>query len=508
MSRKFKKVLVVNRGEISLRVQQALREEGIVACAVYSDPDRAALHTIRADEAYPLGPGPSAESYLNVPRILQAAREAKADAIHPGYGFLSENADFARSVEAAGFVFIGPTPDAMDAMGNKLAARRAMTKAGVPVVPGLVEPVSDPEEAKKAADEIGYPVLLKAAAGGGGKGMRVVRSAKELASALERTRGEAKSSFGDDSVYVEKYIERPRHIEVQIVGDEHGNLVHCFERECSVQRRHQKVIEESPSPSIDEDLRQRLCAAAVAAGKAVDYRGAGTVEFIVDEDDSFYFLEMNTRLQVEHPITEEVVGIDLVRAQLLVAQGGTLPWRQEDLRQRGHAIEFRIYAEDPWHDFAPSIGRVLRLRVPSGAGIRNDVGIREGYEIPIYYDPMLAKLIVHGESREAAIARGKRALEDYRLLGFAYNKALHLWVLEQDEFLSGHYSTKLLEEKFDPAQLTLALPEEERQSLAAALALVESGVGDARESEGTVPPPLSPWGQLGRAHMQGRNTRV
>jgi acetyl-CoA carboxylase biotin carboxylase subunit len=508
MSAKFRKVLVANRGEISLRVQQALREEGITACAVYSEPDRAALHTIRADEAYPIGPGPSRESYLDFQRLLDAAKQAKADAIHPGYGFLSENAEFAAAVEAAGLVFIGPTPESMRSMGNKLAARRAMTKAKVPVVPGLVDPIDDLESARKAAKQIGYPVLLKAAAGGGGKGMRVVRSEKELESALSRTRGESKSAFGDDSVYVEKYLERPRHIEVQVMGDTHGNLVHCFERECSVQRRHQKVIEESPSPSIDDKLRQKLCTAAVSAARAVSYRGAGTVEFIVDEDGSFYFLEMNTRLQVEHPITEEVVGIDLVRAQLRVAQGQKLPWAQEQLQQRGHAIEFRIYAEDPWNDFAPSIGKVLRLRVPSGAGIRNDIGIREGYEIPIFYDPMLAKLIVHGESREVAIARGRRALEDYRILGFAYNKALHLWVLQQKEFLSGHYSTKFLQERFRSTELDSTLPERSRESLAAALALVESGVGDARESGGTLPPELSPWGQIGRAHMQGKNTRI
>jgi acetyl-CoA carboxylase biotin carboxylase subunit len=504
MSARLKKVLVANRGEISLRVQQALREEGIVACAVYSEPDRAALHTIRADEAYPIGPGPSRQSYLDVQRILDAAKLAKADAIHPGYGFLSENAEFAAAVEAAGLVFIGPTPESMRAMGNKLAARRTMQKAKVPVVPGLVDAVSDVAAAREAADSIGYPVLLKAAAGGGGKGMRIVRSAQDLESALSRTRGEAKSAFGDDSIYVEKYLERPRHIEVQIVGDTHGQVVHCFERECSVQRRHQKVIEESPSPSIDAKLRERLCEAATAAARAVSYRSAGTVEFIVDEDGSFYFLEMNTRLQVEHPITEEVVGVDLVRAQLRVAQGEKLPWEQGQLRQRGHAIEFRIYAEDPWNDFAPSIGKVLRLRVPTGAGIRNDVGIREGYEIPIYYDPMLAKLIVHGESRQVAIARGRRALEDYRILGLSYNKALHLWVLRQPEFLKGHYSTKLLEERFDAKQLDASLPERERESLAAALALVESGVGDAHESAGTLPPELSPWGQIGRAQMSGR----
>jgi len=494
----FNKVLVANRGEISVRVQQSLREMGITACAVYSEPDRSALHTIKADEAYPIGPGPSSESYLCVDKIIDAARQAGAEAIHPGYGFLSENAAFSAAVSDAGLTFIGPSADAMEKMGNKLSARRIMKKAGVPVVPGLTQPVKDPDAARAAADDIGYPVLLKAAAGGGGKGMRVVHDAAKLASALERTRGEAKSAFGDDAVYVEKYLERPRHIEVQIMADDHGSTYHCFERECSVQRRHQKVVEESPSPSIDEELRQRLCSAAVDAARAVDYRGAGTVEFIVDEDGSFYFLEMNTRLQVEHPVTEEVVGLDLVSAQVRVAAGQKLPWEQEKLRQRGHAIEFRIYAEDPRQNFAPSLGRVLRLRAPVGAGVRNDLGIREGYDIPLFYDPMLAKLIVTAENREAAIARGERALGEYRILGFNHNIALHRWVLRQEEFRSGHYSTKFLEERFDPSQLAATMSHDEREALAAALALVESGVGDANRGVGAPPPPLSSWGEAAR----------
>jgi acetyl-CoA carboxylase biotin carboxylase subunit len=500
----FTKVLVANRGEISVRVQQTLREMGITACAIYSEPDRSALHTIKADEAYPVGSGPSAESYLRIDRILDAAKKARVEAIHPGYGFLSENAKFARAIEDAGFVFIGPTPKAMEQMGDKLSARRIMKKAGVPIVPGLTEPVRDPDEAKAAAREIGFPVLLKAVAGGGGKGMRIVRSEDELATALQRTRGEAKSSFGDDAVYLEKYLERPRHIEVQVMCDTHGNYLHCFERECSVQRRHQKVIEESPSPSIDEALRQKLCAAAVDAARAVEYRGAGTVEFIVDEDGSFYFLEMNTRLQVEHPITEEVVGIDLVAAQVRVAAGQKLPWKQEDLHQRGHSIEFRIYAEDPLQNFAPSLGKIRRLRVPMGPGIRNDTGIREGYQIPLFYDPLLAKLIVTAETRAAAIERGARALDQYRILGFLHNIPLHRWILRQDEFRSGHYSTKFLEERFDPAELTSAIDTAEMESLAAALALVESGVGDARSARGDPPPSLSHWGIGGRQRGLGR----
>jgi len=500
----FRKVLIANRGEISVRVQQTLREMGIVACAVYSDPDRTALHTLQADEAYPLGPGPSSESYLRIDKILDAAKKASADAIHPGYGFLSENAEFAQAVEEAGLVFIGPTPESMRKMGNKLSARAIMEKAGVPIVPGLTEAVSDLKAAIEAAEGIGYPVLLKAASGGGGKGMRVVHSPEEMASAVERTRSEALNAFSDASIFVEKFIERPRHLEVQVVGDGRGGVVHLFERECSIQRRHQKVIEESPSPSIDEDTRRKLCVAAVDAARAVDYRGAGTVEFIVDEEDNFYFLEMNTRLQVEHPVTEEVVGVDLVAAQIHIAAGGEIPWRQEDLHQRGHAIEFRIYAEDPWKNFAPSLGTVHRLRMPVGAGVRNDRGLREGYRIPMFYDPMLAKLVVKAENRPAAIQRGRRALADYRILGFVHNIPLHRWVVEQPEFIEGRYSTRFLEERFDPSQLASNLTAEEKEALAAALALVEAGIGATRRNVGDMPPELSEWGKRGRAAMTHR----
>ncbi len=500
----LKKVLIANRGEISVRIQQTLREMGITACAVYSAPDRTALHTLQADEAYPLGDGPSSESYLRIDKILDAARQAKADAIHPGYGFLSENAEFARAVEDAGLCFIGPTPESMQSMGNKLSARALMEKARVPVVPGNSSALEDLPSALKAAKAIGYPVLLKAAAGGGGKGMRVVQSEKEMASFLDRTRGEAKGAFGDSSVFLEKFIEHPRHLEVQILGDGKGNAVHLFERECSVQRRHQKVIEESPSPSITEKTRQKLCEAALQAARSVNYRGAGTVEFIADENDHFYFLEMNTRLQVEHPVTEEVVGVDLVAAQVRVARGEGIPWKQEDLYQRGHAIEFRVYAENPWQNFAPSPGTVHRLRMPVGAGVRNDRGLREGYVIPVFYDPLLAKLIVSAESRQAAIARGRRALADYRILGLIHNIPLHRWVLEQPEFVKGLYSTRFLEECFDPAKLKSNLAPDEKEALAAALALVEAGVGDANGGHSEQPAPLSAWGQYGRLAMTGR----
>ena len=499
--KKFEKVLIANRGEICMRVQHTLREMGITACAVYSDADRVARHTLFADEAYPIGPGPSTESYLVFDKIIGAAKEAGADAIHPGYGFLSENADFCQAVMDAGITFIGPTPDQMRAMGNKLSAREIMEKAGVPVVPGLTEPVSDPDRAIEVAEGIGYPVLLKAASGGGGKGMRVVKSADEMKSALKMTMGEAASAFGDPSIFVEKFIERPRHLEVQVMGDSHGNVVHLFERECSVQRRHQKVVEESPSPSIDQATREKLCAAAVEAAKAVDYVGAGTVEFIADPDDNFYFLEMNTRLQVEHPVTEEVTGVDLVRAQIEVAQGKPLPWKQEDLEQRGWAMEFRIYAEDPWRNFAPSLGKILRLRTPQGAGVRNDLGIREGYEVPIFYDPMLAKLVVYAEDRPACLARARRALDEYRLMGFVHNVALHRWVVNEEEFIGGNYSTRLLEDKFDPSELANFVSADELELMAAALALIEAGVGEASKATGVTPEPLSPWGERGRALM-------
>ena len=495
----FQKVLIANRGEISVRVQHSLRELGIRAVAVYSEPDRDALHTITADEAYPIGPGPSADSYLRIDSVLAAARQAGVQAIHPGYGFLSENPAFSQAVTDAGFVFIGPQPEAMRRMGNKIAARRLMETAGVPVVPGLTEPVRDVAQADAAAARIGYPVLIKAAAGGGGKGMRVVQAADALAAALERTQAEAQSAFGDGAVFVEKFLQRPRHVEVQVLGDRYGNCIHLFERECSVQRRHQKVIEESPSPSISPELRAKLCEAAVRAARSVEYVGAGTVEFIVDEQDNFYFLEMNTRLQVEHPVTELVLGVDLVAAQVRVAAGEPLPYRQEELAQRGHALEFRIYAEDPWRDFAPSLGQVTGLSPPQGAGVRNDLGIREGYQIPIFYDPMLAKLVIYGETRRAAIARARRALADYRLLGFAHNIPLHLWVLEQPEFLAGRYSTHFLAERLRPEALRRELSPDQLEALTVAVALAESGMGDAVDAAGSPPPPLSRWGTLGRS---------
>ncbi len=474
MARKFKKVLVANRGEIAVRIIQGLREMDIASVAVYSDVDRTALHVLMADEAVAIGPAPAAESYLVGERVIEAALATGAEAVHPGYGFLSENGPFSRAVEEAGLVFIGPRAETMEVMGDKLSARRRMIAAGVPVVPGTEEAVSDPEVAVAVAEKIGYPVLLKASAGGGGKGMRIVREAGEMAGALRRTMGEAGASFGDDSIFVEKYVEDPKHIEVQILGDGEGEVIHVFERECSVQRRHQKVIEESPSPSLTPELRERICAAAVQTARTVDYRGAGTVEFILAPDGEFYFLEMNTRLQVEHPVTEMVTGTDLVRAMVLIAQGDGLCYRQEDLVQRGWSLEFRLYAEDPGRGFAPSIGRIESMTVPQGPGVRLDTGVYEGFDVPIHYDPMLAKLVVWGEDRDQALARGRRVLREFVLHGPVHNLPFHLWALDQPAFRDGSYTTHFVAEAFDQEDWLPALSDEEREAIIAAVALYES----------------------------------
>ena len=480
--RTIDKVLVANRGEIAVRVIQGLRELGIGSVAVYSEVDRAALHVLTADEAHPIGAAPAAESYLHIDRILEAARAAGAQAIHPGYGFLAENAAFAQAVEHAGLVFIGPRPDSIELMGDKLAARRRMSESGVPVIPGTAEAVRDPETAAAAAAEIGYPVLLKAAAGGGGKGMRIVRGPDEIAGALRRTMGEARSAFGDDAIFVERYVERPKHIEVQVLGDGEGRAIHVFERECSVQRRHQKVIEESPSPSLTPALREEICAAAVRTAEAIEYRGAGTVEFILAPGGEFFFLEMNTRLQVEHPITELVTGTDLVGAQLAIARGAGLPWRQEALQQRGWALEFRIYAEDAARNFAPSIGRITALTPPTGPGVRLDSGVYEGFDVPIHYDPLLAKLCVWAEDRPRALARARRALSDFTLHGPGHNVPFHLWALDQPAFVDGSYTTGFVEECFRPETLFAPLADDEREALLAAAALFEQ----SRRREGGV----------------------
>jgi acetyl-CoA carboxylase biotin carboxylase subunit len=438
----FKKVLVANRGEIACRVIRACRELGIPTVAVYSEPDKHSLHVRMADEAFVIGPAASSESYLRGDKIIEVALSCGADAIHPGYGFLSENASFSRSVEHAGITFIGPPAEAMELMGGKISARKIAIEAGVSVVPGATEPVSSFDDALETAREIGFPVMLKASAGGGGKGMRLVLSEEEFRSSLETAQSEALASFGDSSVYVEKAVLKPRHIEIQVFSDKHGNHVHLGERECSIQRRHQKVIEECPSPIDSPDLRERMGEAAVKVSKAVDYVGAGTVEFLVsDVDRSFYFLEMNTRLQVEHPVTELVTGIDLVREQLSVAAGRELSFKQEDVSWIGHAIEVRIYAEDPDKNFIPSPGRISRLRIPQGSGIRDDGGVYEGAEVSIYYDPMISKFATFGSTRNEAIERMRRALQEYHVGGIKTTIPFFREVMEDEEFVSGHLDT-------------------------------------------------------------------
>jgi acetyl-CoA carboxylase biotin carboxylase subunit len=446
--RAFRKVLVANRGEIAVRIIRACREMGIATVAVYSDADRPALHVRRADEAYRLGPAPSGESYLRIDRVLDVAAKAGADAVHPGYGFLAENADFARACEGAGIVFIGPRSETIALMGEKTSARRVATEAGVPVVPGTLEPLADEGAVRAEAERVGFPLMLKAASGGGGKGLRLVRSPGELESALARARSEAMSAFGDDRVYIEKAIVRPRHIEIQVLADTCGQAVHLFERECSIQRRHQKVIEESPSPFVTPELRERMGGLAVALVKKAGYVNAGTLEFLVDAERRPYFLEMNTRLQVEHPVTEMVTGEDLVKLQIRIAQGEKLPFRQEDLTQRGHAIECRVYAEDPEQGFLPSPGRIAALRVPGGPGIRDDSGIYEGYEVPIHYDSLLSKLVAYGYSRRDALLRMRRAISEYKVLGIKTTLPFFERVLRDPDFVAGNFDTSFVETAF------------------------------------------------------------
>ncbi len=437
----FKKILIANRGEIACRVIRACREMKIGTVAVYSDVDKAALHVRMADESYHIGPPPSAESYLRREKIIEVAKASGAEAIHPGYGFLSENAEFVREVTKAGITFIGPPPEAMEGLGGKMSARKIAIEAGVPIVPGTTEPLRSFEEAKSTADEIGYPVMLKASAGGGGKGMRLVFEESELKSALEGAQSEALAGFGDDAVYVEKAVVRPRHIEIQVFSDTHGNHVYLGERECSIQRRHQKVIEEAPSP-INSVERKAMGECAVKVAKAVNYVGAGTVEFLVsDLDKSFYFLEMNTRLQVEHPVTELVTGIDLVREQINVAWGEKLSFTQDDIEIKGHAIECRVYAEDPDANFMPSPGTITRLRVPQGPGVRDDGGVYEGCEVSIYYDPMISKLAVYGKDRPEAIDRMRRALAEYEVGGIKTTLAFFREVMDDAVFIEGSLDT-------------------------------------------------------------------
>src|ERR1051325_9505606 len=438
----FRKILIANRGEIAIRIIRTCRELGIRSVAIYSEADVESLHVRMADEAVCVGPAASAQSYLKIETIVSAAKELNADAIHPGYGFLAESAEFARAVNAAGLVFIGPSPEAMDIMGSKTSARRAAVEAGVAIVPGTVEPLASFDEASATAQKFGYPIMLKASAGGGGKGMRLVSESSELRSAFETAQAEAAAAFGDSSLYLEKAIERPRHIEIQVFGDQHGNLVHLGERDCSIQRRHQKVIEESPSPVVSAELRAQMGAAAIAAARAVAYPGAGTCEFLLGADGGFYFLEMNTRLQVEHPVTEMIYALDLVSWQLDGAEGRPLPLAQPELdaRRRGHAIECRVYAEDPVK-FLPSPGTITHLRVPDGPDVRNDSGCYEGAEIPVHYDPMISKLVVWGDDRSHALARMRRALDEYQVRGIETNLAFHRRCVRQAAFAAGDYDT-------------------------------------------------------------------
>jgi acetyl-CoA carboxylase biotin carboxylase subunit len=449
----MKKILVANRGEIALRIMRTIRRMGIRTVAVYSEADRNSPHVRFADEAVCIGPPASSQSYLDSDKILELCRRLGVDGIHPGYGFLSENAEFARKVQEAGITFIGPSPDAMRIMGSKLAAKEAVRKYDVPMVPGIEKAVTDLELAKKVAGEIGYPVLIKASAGGGGKGMRVVRDPEEMQEQMERAISEATSSFGDGSVFIEKYVSSPRHIEVQIIADGHGNIVHAFERECSVQRRHQKVVEETPSAVVSPELRKRIGEAAVKVARSCNYSSLGTVEFLVDDKLNFYFLEMNTRLQVEHPVTEMVTGLDLVEIQIRIAMGEELPFKQEDLSLNGHSIELRVYAEDPFNQFMPSIGTLTRYEPPTGEGVRVDDGYEQGMSIPIYYDPMIAKLAVHGSTRAEAIQKMLQAIREYRIEGVQTTLPFGTFVMEHEAFVSGRFDTHFVPTHYLPEKI-------------------------------------------------------
>lgn len=445
----MKKILVANRGEIALRVMRTARKMGIKTVAVFSEADREAPHVRFADEAVCIGPPSSNRSYLLGDKIIETALSLGVDGIHPGYGFLSENAAFAQKVQDAGLIFIGPDPYAIEVMGNKLAAKDAVKGYDIPMVPGTESAISDVEEAQKIARQVGLPILIKAAAGGGGKGMRIVEREQDLPAQMERAISEAQSAFGDGAVFIEKYIASPRHIEIQVLADSHGNVVHLFERECSVQRRHQKVVEEAPSSVLTPEVRAAMGQAAVMVAKACRYKGAGTVEFLIDEQLNFYFLEMNTRLQVEHPVTELISGVDLVEQQIRIARGETLSFTQDDLHIRGHALELRVYAEDPYDNFHPSIGKLEVYRRPAGEGIRVDDGFEEGMDIPIYYDPMIAKLITYGETRSAAIHRMLEAIEMYQIEGVATTLPFGKFVCQHEAFTSGHFDTHFVQHYFN-----------------------------------------------------------
>ena len=465
----FRKILIANRGEIAVRVERACREMGIRTVAVFSEVDRHALHVRCADEASLIGPPPASESYLVIDKILGVAKESGAEAIHPGYGFLAENPLFAERCEKENIKLIGPSAHAMRTMGSKTLARKTVQGAGVPVVPGTVDPIATEEEVARVAAQIGFPLMLKATAGGGGKGLRLVREESELRSSLRMAKSEAKSAFSDDSVYLEKYIENPRHVEIQILGDRFGNYVHLGERECSIQRRHQKVIEESPSVILTPEIRESMGRVAIDSARAVRYEGAGTVEFLVDAARNFYFLEMNTRLQVEHPVTEMVTGFDIVKEQIRVAAGERLSIRQEEVRQTGHAIECRIYAEDPDRNFLPCPGLITSLRTPGGPGVRDDSGVFEGFAIPIYYDPIISKLVAWGRDRNEAIARMKRALSEYVVTGVKTTIPFHIRVMNNRHFLAGEFDTNFIDRVFFREERERELPHADVAVIAAAI---------------------------------------
>jgi acetyl-CoA carboxylase biotin carboxylase subunit len=490
-NREIKKILIANRGEIAVRVIKSAKQLGISTVAIYSDPDSGSPHVMLADEAVNVGPAPSAQSYLNMDRIIEVCLSHNVDAIHPGYGFLSENAVFAKKVEENGLIFVGPSAHAIEVMGDKLSAKNTVAQYDVPMVPGVDHAVESADEAKTIAASIGYPVLIKASAGGGGKGMRIVEKKDELAEQMERAMSEAASAFGNPAVFVEKFITSPRHVEIQIIGDQHGNICYLFERECSIQRRHQKVIEEAPSAILTPEIRKAMGEAAIGVAKSCGYYGAGTVEFIVDSDLNFFFLEMNTRLQVEHPVTEEITGIDLVAEQIRVAEGKTLSFKQEDLKINGHAFEVRVYAENPREGFLPDTGRLNTYKIPTGEGVRVDDGFEEGMEIPIYYDPMIAKLVTHGKDREEARQRMLKAIAEYKISGVSTTLDFCTFALEHEAFISGQFDTKFVENYFTPEKLNVF--SEEHEQLAMSLAAYLAGREDRLAREATEAHTSSEW---------------
>ncbi len=484
----MKKILVANRGEIALRVMRSCKEMGISTVAVFSEADRNSPHVRYADEAVCIGPAASSQSYLRGEKVIEACKATGAEGIHPGYGFLSENADFARMVQQAGLIFIGPSPESMEVMGDKLSAKAAVKKYKIPMVPGSEGAISDVAQGIEVAKAAGFPVLIKASAGGGGKGLRIVENEADFAEQMKLAVSEATSAFGDGSVFVEKYVAGPRHIEIQVLGDRHGNIVHLFERECSVQRRHQKVVEEAPSSVLTPEIREEMGRCAVDVARACGYYGAGTVEFLLDENKKFYFLEMNTRLQVEHPVTEMITGIDLVKEQIRVARGEKLAFKQDDLHINGHAIEVRVYAEDPANQFLPDIGKLITYRRPQGAGIRVDDGFEEGMDIPIYYDPMIAKLIAYGASRSESIGRMIRAIDEYQVSGVTTTLPFCRFVMQHEAFVSGDFDTHFVKKYFDPSVLQSHNPDEAKAAAIAAALFYESKhklVTEAAESPAT-----------------------